>query len=256
MNNDVTDKIINLTKNGYIQISNKFSSTRNFPWPIFDEFLGYVKEGDTVLDIGCGNGRLLKTLDKKKVKYTGIDFNPNFIKLANQMWQGDVKSDIRFIEADATNPFPFKENSFDTIFCVATFNHIPSQKLQKEFLVNVKKLLKEDGYLIMTNWNLWQTSIKKKNVYKYFWERFWTPSKQWQEEYGFNKNELGFKDVFTQWKEKKDIVNLYYRAFTLNEIKKLSKKAGFNIVDNYYEYRGKRKSWFNGNNLITILKNN
>lgn len=44
----------------------------------------FIKNNDSVLDIGCGQGGLYKILNKKfkKIKYTGIDFNKQMIDLA------------------------------------------------------------------------------------------------------------------------------------------------------------------------------
>ena len=44
----------------------------------------FIKNNDSVLDIGCGQGGLYEILNKKfkKIKYTGIDFNKQMIDLA------------------------------------------------------------------------------------------------------------------------------------------------------------------------------
>ena len=44
----------------------------------------FIKNNDSVLDIGCGQGGLFKILNKKykNISYTGIDFNKNMIEFA------------------------------------------------------------------------------------------------------------------------------------------------------------------------------
>ncbi|PIX02803.1 SAM-dependent methyltransferase, partial [bacterium (Candidatus Gribaldobacteria) CG_4_8_14_3_um_filter_42_11] len=41
-----------------------------------------VKDGDKVLDVGCGNGRLVKAFENKKISYLGVDNSEKLIKLA------------------------------------------------------------------------------------------------------------------------------------------------------------------------------
>ena len=50
-----------------------------------DYFLSVIKKKSTVLDIGCGEGQLLKKLqNKKNCNCYGIDFSPNLIKIAKK----------------------------------------------------------------------------------------------------------------------------------------------------------------------------
>jgi cyclopropane fatty-acyl-phospholipid synthase-like methyltransferase len=53
---------------------------------------------------------------------------------------------------------------FDKVFSIAVLHHIPSQ-FQKTFLNEVKKVLKDDGTLTLTVWNLKEKAKGKKEVY-------------------------------------------------------------------------------------------
>lgn len=50
----------------------------------FEMLLAKVKDGDRILDIGCGGGEMVQYLadNKLQVGYSGIDVNPNYIKIA------------------------------------------------------------------------------------------------------------------------------------------------------------------------------
>jgi len=72
-------------------------------------------EGDSVLDVGCGSGYLIRLIEND-FKVTGLDFckSPDYHIINNG---------TSFIEADATT-LPFKDNSFDTVICAHTLEHI------------------------------------------------------------------------------------------------------------------------------------
>ncbi|MFA5994708.1 MAG: methionine biosynthesis protein MetW, partial [Parcubacteria group bacterium] len=82
MKKRTVDKIIGQIEAGYDQMAEKFSGTRSFFWPDLDFIKNYIKEGDRVLDFGCGNGRLLEILQEKKMQYYGVDVSQRLIALA------------------------------------------------------------------------------------------------------------------------------------------------------------------------------
>lgn len=47
----------------YDDIANHFSETRHSPWPKVEQFVSNFLAGDTLIDIGCGNGKYLQLND-------------------------------------------------------------------------------------------------------------------------------------------------------------------------------------------------
>jgi len=153
MGNDKVKKIIRETIEDYNSISEKYSSVRGVPWKELEFLFKDIKKDDTVLDLGCGNGRFYEFI---KVKgYTGIDPSSKMIEICKKKYP-----DCEFIVGDIN-----KINKlFDKVFSIAVLHHIPSQ-FQKTFLNEVKKVLKDDGTLTLTVWNLKEKSKGKKEVY-------------------------------------------------------------------------------------------
>lgn len=63
---------------------------------------GLVKDQDSVLDVGCGYGRLLGLLPASWYgHYVGIDISPDFVDLARQRWplRFFLRCDIREVVA-------------------------------------------------------------------------------------------------------------------------------------------------------------
>lgn len=143
-------------KEVYNKIGDEFSASRAYIWPDLKPFLDQVKDKSSVLDVGCGNGRLLLGLPKA-VKYTGIDISSSLITHAFK-----AHPDAQFIETDITKDEIWKHlPQFDFIFCVAVIHHLPTRKDQLFVLNQIKKHLKPGGKCLITAWNLWQPKILK-----------------------------------------------------------------------------------------------
>lgn len=146
-------------KDVYNRIGTQFSSSRGYIWPDLKPFLVGVPPHATVLDVGCGNGRLLLGLPET-VNYIGLDFSTVLLEKAIEN-----HPKARFIEADITKPDAWLElPRFDYIFCIAVIHHLESRKEQLFLLKQIKAHLKPDGKCLITAWNLWQPKLMKHHL--------------------------------------------------------------------------------------------
>ena len=203
----------------------EFSATRVYHWPELEVFIPYIKPGFKVLDLGCGNGRLIKVLDKAGLKYDylGIDFSEGLIDEAKKNFP-----DKNFMVLDMAD-IDFKENSFDLVLMGASFHHLTDKKQRQALLKKINYCLKLGGYLFMTNWNLWQ----RKYFQKYFFKNF------------FKKKSL--RDFFIPYTlpDKSASYLRYYHSFSITELKKLLLSNNFELSP-----EGVYKSKFNINCLV------
>jgi alkylated DNA repair protein alkB family protein 8 len=232
MKEEVALKILAKNKELYNNIAFDFSRSRGVLWPEFEYFKGYLANGQDVLDLGCGNGRLLWLLKDYKVNYLGIDYSQKLISVAQSNWPN-----TKFLVADILN-LPNLKQKFDLVFCVAVLHHIPSKKFRLQVLKQIKDLLKPNGKLLMTNWNLWQTRYLKY-IIKYTLLKMTDPL---NEVNGIKHMNLDLGDVFIPWQKK---YQRYVHAFTEMEVESLLKKSGFEIIKNVSNKR----------NIITVAKN-
>ncbi len=220
--------IINKNKKDWNKIAKKFSNTRKFLWPELKNLNQYVKKGDKVLDLGCGNGRLFQAFNKD-INYTGVDLSKELINIAKQKYDSE---NIKFITTNALN-LPFEKDYFDIVFSIAMLHHIPSKNLRNKFLKQVKKVLKPDSLFIVSVWDLWRLKI----FIRY---------KIWPMIFGWHPKGLDWKDVYIPFKTKNGKVKRYYHCFTQNELIKLLKKHKFSIKKSYKTKKG---------NIFLICKN-
>ncbi|MGZ5486705.1 MAG: class I SAM-dependent methyltransferase [Nitrososphaeraceae archaeon] len=97
------------------------------------------------LDIGCGDGYFcsrVKSLFNADV--IGVDISEKACELSN-------KRGINTIVADLQNILPFKNETFDVVFCGEVIEHLADT----DFLLDeIYRILKKEGYLIITTPNL------------------------------------------------------------------------------------------------------
>ncbi len=74
------------------------------------------KSARTILDQGCGTGEYSLLFGNK---YTGLDNNRKDIEYANKTYPG------KFIVGNAAQMSVLKDNSFDVVFSVGLFHHLP-----------------------------------------------------------------------------------------------------------------------------------
>jgi len=208
-------KIINQTRSNYNIIAQHFSKKRNYIWDDLKNLLQLVEKGDKVLDLGCGNGRVLKVLKSRRKDYLGIDFSENLISIARKKYP-----QANFKTADISKSETFNNlGKFDVCFCVAVLHHFPTRKSQLKLLSNVYKVLKKDGILVLTVWNLWQ---------KKFW-KLHCQQLGWKIKKGFQMKWLKVPYKISDGTRTVKKVNRFCYAFCLKELKGLLKESSFNI---------------------------
>lgn len=131
----------------------------------FSEFvMRSSREPDKLLEVGCGNGMVVKTLDMAGRKVQGAD-----ITLAG------VKGDTGLFTEAPLWDLPFADNEFDYTFSSDTLEHLPprlvGQSISEMFRVTSKKMFHiistvesvyEPGlHLIIQPISWWFTTIQK-----------------------------------------------------------------------------------------------
>ena len=233
MKEKTAKELLKKVKEDYEKIAEEFDNTRRWLWPEFDFFKPYIKKGQTILDVGCGNGRLYELIREfDDINYTGIDNNERLIKLAQKNY-----TRTQFVVDDLLS-FD-KSYIADLMFSIAAFHHLPSVELRKKTIRNLKRNLKDDGVLILTVWNLFQKKYKKQVIKAFF-------------RYIFTLGKYDWNDTFIPWG--KTGVKRYYHAFTPRELWSLFENNGFEIIEMFYTKKGKKVDFVNSHNICLICK--
>jgi SAM-dependent methyltransferase len=101
----------------------------------------------SVLDFGCGTGRLLIGwyLDNPERHLFGCDINTRLLA-----WASDNLPDpIQWFENSLHPPLPCSSNAFDLVYLVSVFTHLSSE-LQDLWRKELERIVKPGGYVLMT----------------------------------------------------------------------------------------------------------
>ena len=207
----ITDIEKRQVKDVYENISNHFSNTRVYKWTWVNDFLDSLKENNLVYDIGCGNGRNMN-YDKKNLTFIGLDNCENLVKICKN-------KNLNVVNGNIIN-IPFKKNTADAIICIAVFHHLSNQNNRLLALLEMKRLLKPDGKILLSVWSINQPKKTRRNF----------------NSYGNN---------IVLWNNSGKIYERYYYIFKLTELKDIFNKAGLYIKN--YEYSC-------GNEIFTLMK--
>ncbi len=240
MDQKITTQILQETKEIYNAIAPDFSDTRSIWWQGYGDFVKYAKDGDKILDLGCGNGRMAGIFKELKVDYLGLDNSEELLKIARERFE--AKPNFKFEFGDLSD-LNLENNKYDLILLFASLHHIPSKELRERVIRQAYASLKPGGRVIMSNWNLWQMT----DNYKY-WKQLLNYRLK------IKKGVYGLSDAFMPWKKTKGLAEAprYVHSFKLSEIRKLMVKAGFKIELLQYEYKGKRVGILKGGNSLVV----
>lgn len=229
-----SDKIIQQNHEIYNVIADHFSDTRSFLWEDLECFRSYVKEGDQILDVGCGNGRLYQLFESpsmSSVQFTGIDISEKLIDLAKKTYPTCTftAGDMRIL--------PYDDNFFDVVFSLVAFHHLPDRESQIQSLQEMKRVVKPGGKIILLNWNAYSDWVKEK-IAKGDYE------------------DLGNQLFRVPWKRQDKTVlgDRVYYGFTLDELETLFKEVDLTLDDQYFLRHGERVGIEKGMNIVSVAK--
>ncbi len=222
MNRQTQKKLLDIVQKNYENIAQEFNETRKKElWQELKNLTKDIKIGAKVMDVGCGNGRIIDALIDKKTKYLGIDQSQNLVELARENY-GNLPN-TKFCIGKIQELNLIKELNFDYVFAIAVLHHIPGTNLQIEALKQLKNKVTKNGKIIISVWRLWNKPKYRQLIIKFGLLKI------------IRKNKMNWGDITFDWTRKKDATKSkrYYHAFTKRSLKKITNKAGLKIEKIY-----------------------
>ncbi len=105
----------------------------------------YHQKTWTVLDIGCGIGRVLKPLSPYFHKLIGVDVSAEMI-VKSKTWLRDVHN-VTTVETSGVDLNIFPPRYFDLVYSYVAFQHMP-RPIFNRYLEEINRVLKTQGFLV------------------------------------------------------------------------------------------------------------
>ena len=229
----------------YVVFAGDFARTRR-GWPLgFERILPHLRPAANVLDVGCGNGRLLTFLTERgwRGRYLGVDGSAGLLAAAEK----DIELGLARISADAnvhdrrsSAPEGVRTETLfrladlrspqwtatlggcapDAIACLAVLHHIPGAVHRARLVVECAGLLAPGGTLIVSVWQFLGTPRLRARILP------WSTV-------GLSNEDVDPGDYLLSWGEGA-AGNRYCAAIDEETLCTLTTRAGLVTVETFY----------------------
>ena len=223
MDSGTAARLIELNRDFYHRFGDSFSATRHRIQPGVRRVLGRLKGDESILDLGCGNGELARTLARRghRGSYLGVDFSQPLLRDAEAQPEG---FSAKFKALDLTKLSDIEEllvsGNWSVVTAFAVLHHIPSTELRLNILRVVNQLLKQDGLFIHSNWQFLNSEKLKARIQP--WEAV-----------AIAGSDVDAGDYLLDWRSGGKGLR-YIHHFDEGELNELAEVAGFTVIDTFY----------------------
>jgi SAM-dependent methyltransferase len=229
----------------YARFAGDFARTRR-GWPRgFERILPHLRPAANVLDVGCGNGRLLAFLAEYDWRghYLGVDGSPGLLAAAEQSIgctsartgttedrdaasspaPSSAPTETLFRYADLLSPeWTAAIGGFvpDTIACLAVLHHIPGAQHRARLVTECARLLAPSGTLIVSVWQFMSAPRLQTRILP------WSAA-------GLRAEDVDPGDYLLAWGERA-AGHRYCAAIDKETLCSLTTRAGLATVETFY----------------------
>lgn len=219
MNPTTAHQLILDTCNAYDAIAEDFHTTRAKFWAEQEYSCENLRDDERVLDLGCGNARLLRSFRESKARYVGVDGSARLLMLAHEAWKDRQPEPEFAVWTPLNGALPFPDASFDRVSTLAFLHHLPSREIRRQTLTECQRVLKPKGHLYISCWRIWNRKYADLLV-KYTLKKL------------LGQSSYDWFDVampYTQTNRERKVLR-YYHAYRKGELRRDVEAAGFTIV--------------------------
>ncbi len=225
MNPDIAKRLVELNRVFYSQFASPFSETRPSGQARLERIVDYIGQSKSVLDVGCGNGRLAERLDRERreLDYVGVDASRELIDIAASRRNRFEHVHAEFRVGELSEPGWNKDlpyAPFDFAVALAVLHHVPSFELRLEVLRGIHAVLREGSTLVLTNWQFAQNERMKRKIVG--WETA-----------GIDAGQVEEGDALLYWKHGGTGYR-YCHLISKVEIQGLAEQSGFQISRQFF----------------------
>ncbi len=111
----------------------------------------------SVLEVGCGTGRLLREMCVRGYKVDGLDASPHMLAECRQKSSGDYP-DPRLVLGECGN-IPFDDNTYDFVYTIRLLNQTESAAYALSSIDEMIRVAKPGSYVLVEFFNFFRPRI-------------------------------------------------------------------------------------------------
>jgi len=221
MKPELIDRLNQINRTFYSTFATSFSETRESAREL-EVILPYIADGARVLDLGCGNGRVAKLVERHRrdVAYLGVDSSADLIAKCKMQDAGRKLQGAEFLVADMVEPDWTRKLTgapFGRVLLLAVLHHIPGGDVRARILRQARDLLAPQGRIVVSTWQFMDNERMRKKIVP------WSVV-------GIDERELEVADALLNWKRGGEGLR-YCHWIGEDEMRELAARAGLNVVE-------------------------
>ena len=233
VNAATAERLLSLNRQFYDEHAIDFSQTRERLQPGVQRLVDTLHGDESILDLGCGNGELARTLSRAghRGDYLGLDFSPQLLKEAQRE---AFTFSARFFQIDlaqlslVTEHNSLMPNHYSLVTAFAVFHHIPTVDLRLKLIREVYDLLAPGGLFMHSNWQFLTNQRLKARI------------QPWQA-VGLTAQDVDANDYLLDWKRGGKGLR-YVHHFDEAELAELAQAGKFDVLESFYSDGENKKS--------------
>jgi tRNA (uracil-5-)-methyltransferase TRM9 len=211
----VAAQLVALNRQFYAAFGAEFSATRGRIQPGVRQIISQLQGAERMLDLGCGNGELARTLAQTgfRGEYLGLDFSLPLLKDAAAQ---SGAFPVHFLAVDLTaDDWPPITGHWSLITAFAALHHIPGAAARLGILQKVHALLAPEGKFIHSEWQFLNSPKLAARIQP--WERV-----------NLSAAEVDEGDYLLDWRSG-GLGLRYVHHFSEEELSQLASAVGFRV---------------------------
>jgi SAM-dependent methyltransferase len=237
---------------GWLRVALHFTGVSSENEAGFIERALSLRPGMHVLDLPCGHGRHSIELAKRGMKVTGIDVNPESIRIAADAARHEsLDASLRFQVGDMRTVAV--DDQVDAVIMMQTsFGFMETEEEDRLILQNIRRSLVPGGRLLMDMVSVFR--LARTMIVPRRWERLDDGTVHIEErEYDFRSGRrITRVELFTPDGEHFEMSSSI-RIYTLPELSALLAGAGYQVMETFGGYDGQPIS-FESKRLIVVAQ--
>ncbi len=163
-------KHLNAINRRFYEITaSNFDQTRGTAWPGWEKLRPYLSNVQSVLDVGCGNGRfglfVAEAADQTLLRYHGVDNNAPLLDFAKAALEPVPNLHVTLTQQDVIDsPHTPDFCCYGLVVLFGVLHHVPGMDQRRAFMRRLADWVAAGGLLVFASWRFYEYARFQQRV--------------------------------------------------------------------------------------------